>query len=231
MENRKLLTKGRIIIGLLILWMVAPTVWLGIRSVQNGNQWLYFHSEGRSGRVVEADTGAPVEGAVVIAAWRTGHMIGGPHPIMFIFWLNPLYHMGDSLAKGFGSEKIIVTATDKDGKFDIPAWSAFRPWAYNDDGSEDPHFCIYKPGYKTLWSYGGRWMMNEKELKIVTKDLPLTKSLTAKEIKEDFKVLCVQGFNNIEKNERLKIAGFIEDNLKKLPIECAKEITEYLYTD
>ncbi len=74
MENRKLLTKGRIIIASVGLFLCLPFLFsfaVGIASLVEGGQWIYFHSETRRGRLVEADTNKPVEGAVVVANWRT----------------------------------------------------------------------------------------------------------------------------------------------------------------
>jgi hypothetical protein len=73
--------------------------------------------------------------------------------------------------------------------------------------------------------------MNGKEISVDINYLPLAKSLMAKEIEADFEKFCLHGFDNIEKKERLKIAGFIENNLKDIPVEYAKKIKGYLCTD
>jgi hypothetical protein len=220
MENRKFLTPGKIIIGLLIVVMVLPTVLLGLDSLRCGDQWLYFHSEGRSGRVVEADTNIPVEGAVVIAYWSALPMLNGPHPIMFLFWLNPLWHIGDSLTRKLGSGKIEVTATDKNGEFIIPAWSAFQPWTFNAFSSEYPKMCIYKPGYKTQYGIYGN-SINQS----------LKKSLTAQELEKDYDDYWMHSSYMWGPSHKdwPKMIKLMEKALDDLPAENRKEIQKHFH--
>jgi hypothetical protein len=230
MENRKFLTKGRIIIGLLIAVMVLPTVLLGLDSLRSGDQWLYFHSEGRRGRVVEVDTNAPVEGVVVIAYWSALPMLNGPHPIMLLFWLNPLWHLGDSLTRKLGSGKIEVTVTDKEGKFIIPAWSEFQPWTFNAFCAESPNMCIYKPGYKTIYTNFGNWMMDKRQITADLNNLPFTKSLTAKELEEDYDDYWLHSSYKWGPSHKdfQKIDKLIEKALNDLHIENKNEIQKHM---
>jgi hypothetical protein len=75
-----------------------------------------------SGTVVDADTNAPIEGAVVMVEWTRTHGIGN---------------------YSTESYKVAVTQTDKDGKFTLPG--CYRPFVY------EPDVTIYKKGY-VAWS-------------------------------------------------------------------------------
>jgi len=232
MENRKFLTKGRVIIGCIVLFLCLPFLFsfaVGIASLIEGEQWVYFHSVGRSGRVVAADTNTPVEGAVVIADWNTWPMVREPHPVLLILYINPLHYMGYGLIKTFGSGKTIVTSTDKDGKYDIPSWWSFQPWAYTQIGSEAPNMCIYKPGYKTLYTDLGRWMTNGKEISANTNNLTFIKSLTVKEIEEDFEIYQTQCLDHFPRNQNwFNLLNLIEKSLLALPKENRKKIEKYI---
>jgi len=225
MEDRKFLTKKRVIIWLFLITFL-PTALMGVLLLGEGKQWLYFHGEGLNGRVVEADTNVPVEGAVVIADWSTWPIGRGEgSPIVLIFWLSPLTYIEDFLVKHYGSGKTIVTATDKDGKFDIPAWSSFQPWTYDEAGPAEPRMCIYKPGYKTLYTDMGRLTMNGESTSNYMNNLIFKKSLTAKELEEDYTHYNDHGaFTITNTQDWLKTADLIEKALVKVPLEVRKKI-------
>jgi hypothetical protein len=231
MENRKFLTKGKILIASILLFIFLPTTMLGVLSLREGEQWLYFHSGSLTGRLVDTDTNAPVEGALVIAQWRTWPIMAGPHPIMFLFWLNPLNWMGYGLTNTLGSGKVIVAATDKDGRYEIPSWWLFQPWTYNEVGSSKPKMCIYKPGYKTLYTDLGRWMMNDKEISVDTNNIPLIKLLTAKEIIDDYMKYyrghgCLYSSSTMQ--DWLKAQALVEKALVNVPPDARKKIEKDL---
>jgi len=75
-----------------------------------------------NGTVVDADTNAPIEGAVVMVEWTRTHGIGN---------------------YSTESYKVAETLSDKDGKFTLPG--CYRPFV------NDPDLTIYKKGYVT-WS-------------------------------------------------------------------------------
>jgi hypothetical protein len=81
-------------------------------------------------QVVDAETGAPLEGVVVLASWWKGTAsVGG--------WVDT-YH--DS----------IEVATDREGRFTIPARKYVNPNPFTRFG--DPLFVLFKPGYgRALW--------------------------------------------------------------------------------
>ena len=92
-----------------------------------GGQWLLYHDKAIKGQVIEADTGNPIEGALVIALWKLTDIVGeGPG----------------------GYAKIIVTETDKEGRFEIPPWINFKPWKLiYTTNNLSPYTAIFKPGY------------------------------------------------------------------------------------
>jgi len=75
-----------------------------------------------TGTVVDAETGKPIEGAVVLVEWTIKKGIGDKHT---------------------ESVKVAEVLTDKDGKFDLPG--CYRPFV------ESPDLTIYKRGY-VAWS-------------------------------------------------------------------------------
>lgn len=120
--------KTRVIMKLLfalVAMLVAGNVY--------GGQWLLYHDEAIKGQVIEADTGKPIEGALVIALWKLTDIVGE--------------------GRG-GYAKIEVTETDKEGKFVVPAWISFKPWKmiYTVDRLS-PDMAIFKPGYMVHCSH------------------------------------------------------------------------------
>lgn len=75
-----------------------------------------------SGTVVDADTNAPIEGAVVMVEWTRTHGIGN---------------------YSTESYKVAETLSDKDGKFTLPG--CYRPFV------TEPDVTVYKKGY-VAWS-------------------------------------------------------------------------------
>lgn len=80
-------------------------------------------------QVVDADTGAPIEGAVVLAHWelRSGSLSGDSLPC--------------------GSANVEDTVTDKDGKFHIPGWGPTMPGCSGEMRQGNPQLYVFKPGY------------------------------------------------------------------------------------
>jgi hypothetical protein len=71
-----------------------------------------------TGKIVDADTGQPIEGAIVLVEWTKAHGFGNT------------YHTSEKAAEIF---------SDKDGIVKIPG--------YNDPFAEKPDITIYKNGY------------------------------------------------------------------------------------
>lgn len=89
--------------------------------------WLIYYEPAYKGRIVDAETKEPIEGAVVAAIYYSHTIIGGP-------------------AGGWST--VINTKeamTDEKGEFYIsPYLTLFNPFMHK-DGTK---FIIYKPGYK-----------------------------------------------------------------------------------
>jgi hypothetical protein len=79
------------------------------------------------GRIIDAATKQPIEGAAVVAIWRKLSGLLVPHPIESV-------------------QDAQETLTDKDGNFTIPGiWTiSLNPTAQIDE----PRFTIFKPGYQ-----------------------------------------------------------------------------------
>ncbi|RMG02440.1 MAG: hypothetical protein D6726_07520, partial [Nitrospirae bacterium] len=121
MEDRGFLKKRILTYCLLVVFI------FGMASCTK-DQCVFFHDKEIRGYVLEAQTGEPIEGAVVVAAWALTQVPG----------------------EGFGGyARIIETVTDKDGKFVIPSWWSFKPWklcsVMYGNGAK---IIIYKPGYE-----------------------------------------------------------------------------------
>ena len=88
-----------------------------------------YHAVEFNARLVDADTGQPIEGAIVVAHWQIlGGLEGG----------NPL-----------GEAMIMETVTDKIGTIHFPSWSKFS-WKLGSIKSARPELLIFKDGYKYL---------------------------------------------------------------------------------
>jgi hypothetical protein len=92
---------------------------------------VYF-AKSTHGTVVDADTGQPVAGAVVVAQW--------------------IYYAGFIMDGGHGPRlKVMETTTDATGRYGLPWWGPRlrRPLAFLD--YYDPRLLIYKHQYEPLW--------------------------------------------------------------------------------
>jgi hypothetical protein len=88
--------------------------------------WLIFHKPAFRGKVIDTDTKEPIEGAVVVAIYKTHTIIGGPAG-------------GDSSVI-----KVKETLTDKKGEFIFPSYTTITQ-----PNAREFHtrFIIYKPGH------------------------------------------------------------------------------------
>jgi len=86
-----------------------------------------------SGRVVDAATGKPLEGAVVVADWT--------------LWHRGLLVSGDRTRRLWVAEAI----TDAQGRYQVPGWGPIeRPfgWDMHPLGVDDPNIAVFAPGYE-----------------------------------------------------------------------------------
>ena len=94
--------------------------------------WLIYHKPAFKGKVIDAETKEPIEGAVVVVVYKKHSLISGP-------------------GGGYTSVvKVKETLTDKNGEFYFsPYTTLIQPNSIEDTAE----FIIYKPGYG---SYPGR---------------------------------------------------------------------------
>ena len=91
----------------------------------------YYTSDPIEAWVVDADTGQPIEGAVVTAIWQ---LVG------FSF---------DTGGRKLGQLEVMETETDKNGRFYFPGFTKLNP-GLDDLREEDPQILIFKPGYSYM---------------------------------------------------------------------------------
>lgn len=123
MENTKLLKKKKVIAGLVFLLLILIAI---LVSNIFGRGWIFYHDGHYKGKVVDADTEEPIEGAAVVGMWRL-EAYGGPAA--------PSEPYCDAQE----------TLTDKDGEFIVPKASCFFLWPFTKIGKAE--FVIFKPGY------------------------------------------------------------------------------------
>jgi hypothetical protein len=99
--------------------------------------WLIYHKPEYKGRVIDAETKAPIEGAVVAVYYRKENLGGVGYVI----------HTTEAL-------------TDQNGEFVIPSYTTLiAPYSIEDDAE----FIIYKPGYGMNSDICPFWGINSEE--------------------------------------------------------------------
>lgn len=94
--------------------------------ISESSAWLIYNKPAFKGKVIDAETKEPIEGAVVVVIYKTHTIIGSPAG-------------GDS-----SIIKVKETLTDKSGEFNFPSYTTVT----NPNASEYyADFIIYKPGY------------------------------------------------------------------------------------
>jgi hypothetical protein len=92
---------------------------------------LYYTADPIEAWVVDAETGAPIEGAVVTANWQ-----------LVAFGL-------DTGGRKQGQLEVMETVTDKNGRFYFPGFTKIN-LSGNALGEADPQILIFKPGYRHI---------------------------------------------------------------------------------
>ncbi|MBI5674555.1 MAG: hypothetical protein HZC48_01840 [Nitrospirae bacterium] len=94
--------------------------------------WLIYNKPEFKGKVIDAETKEPIEGAVVVVVYKKHSLISGP-------------------GGGYSSViKIKETLTDKKGEFYFPSYTTVIQPNSIEDYAE---FIIYKPGYGSYPNY------------------------------------------------------------------------------
>lgn len=90
--------------------------------------WLIYHKPEFKGKVIDAESKDPIEGAVVVVRYMKYPIIGGP---------------GGRSATVLNVRE---TLTDKDGAFRIPSYTTLIPFSLGYKAV----FIVYKPGYASI---------------------------------------------------------------------------------
>jgi hypothetical protein len=89
----------------------------------------YYTADPIEAWVVDAETGAPIEGAVVTANWQ---LLAGSF---------------DTGGRKLRQLEVMETVTDKNGRFHFPGFIRLNI-SLDDLGEEDPQVLVFKPGYQ-----------------------------------------------------------------------------------
>lgn len=112
-----------------------------------------YHAEAIEGWVVDAETGKPLEGVIIVAHWEIKHGISSV-PIAQV--------------------QILETVTDRNGRYFFPAWGPKTISTTGYMGGNSPRILLFKPGYKSAGftnvyseTYGtSTFFYNRKTLKL-----------------------------------------------------------------
>ena len=111
-------------------WFLAPVLAaLAVFAAVSPSEaaWLFYHRPAYEGRILDGESGGPIEGAVVVAVYYK-NTFGIPGP-------------------DTGVIHVKETVTGKDGRFRIPSYTTLiSPFAW----SLQVCFTIFKPGYASL---------------------------------------------------------------------------------
>jgi hypothetical protein len=91
--------------------------------------WIIYYDSAYRGRVIDTETGQPIEGAVVVAIYRVRQ-----------------YGIADS---GSSVADVKEVLTDKTGAFHIPSHIFFHCYPFS--SGEVTTFMVFKPGYASLY--------------------------------------------------------------------------------
>src|SRR3989338_7708901 len=115
---------GRITLTYFTYFLTA-LVFVFLLSSRSFAGWLIYHKPEFKGKVIDAETKEPIEGAVVVVVYNKHTLISGP---------------------GGGHSSVIKvkeTLTDKKGEFYFPSYTTLIQPNSIEDNAE---FIIYKPG-------------------------------------------------------------------------------------
>ncbi|MDA8240479.1 MAG: hypothetical protein M0Z67_08940 [Nitrospiraceae bacterium] len=118
-----LLTRLGITVGIIYFIAGVFMIRLNIKSYESFHGWIYYWDGPYQGKVVELETGAPIEGAVVAGSWNLEVNFGWP---MFC--------------------DAVETLTDKNGEFTLPRAWCINPWPLGRI-SLPGNIVVFKPGY------------------------------------------------------------------------------------
>lgn len=115
----------------LIIFLVAISFFMIIVDSSHAFIWMVYHKSAFNGKVIEAETKEPIEGAVVVAVYNKA-----------------------TIGLGAGTLSSVINVrealTDKDGMFRIPSYTTMiQPFSWEISAT----FIIFKPGYGSFPNY------------------------------------------------------------------------------
>jgi hypothetical protein len=122
-----------------LFFIITIIIWLSFTCTSYA--WLVYHKPEFRGRIIDAETKAPIEGAVVVVVYYEHDIVGGP---------------------GGGNSSVIKakeTLTDKKGEFYFSTYTTLTGPNSRESYAE---FIIYKPGYMSDSSPAGDRVIAEK---------------------------------------------------------------------
>lgn len=177
-----------------ILWILF-TFLVSVPALAGG--WLIYHDGPYTGKIVDVETGAPIEGAAVLGI-RSLEVYGIDTRLQYID----------------ASE----ATTDKEGRFEVPAITGFYLWPFASLARTE--FFIFKPGYDSYPPYDlmrpGITGMEQKGF--LDKNGNIIKLMKLSSLEERKEVLSVVGFPLFHYSKQN-----IPDKAKKLVILIRNE--------
>ncbi len=107
-----------------------------------GKGWIIYHDGPYKGKVIDANTGEPVEGAVVYGTWNLqfiGHLQGPCDAVESVTYKNGEFVLPAIYCNYFSSVYLI----NKETGIPKSSWFFLFPYAFLDKG----YFTVFKPGY------------------------------------------------------------------------------------
>jgi len=99
------------------------------------------------GRIVDAATGEPLAGAVIVAAWV----------------ISPTFHENLHGATKFKLIHLVETISDDAGIYLVPAWGPIeRPASWEKYRSDDPTMSVFKPGFEPVFPLNVTYQTKEQ---------------------------------------------------------------------
>ncbi|MGK0296757.1 MAG: hypothetical protein ACI9XC_000350 [Gammaproteobacteria bacterium] len=126
-ETRKIITRTSIGIGIGVFLLLVWVIFFRLP--------ISYSALPISGKVVDADTGEPLENAIVIAVWELEQGFG----------------LEGTIPSGYMNVTEVVT--DKEGKYFIEGWGPLRRPSGGYLGHYAPRLIVFKDGYKHFF-YG-----------------------------------------------------------------------------
>jgi hypothetical protein len=117
----------KVLIIFVLIFFIVPIL-LNLLTYKKFSGYLLFHKPPFRGKVIDAETKKPIEGAVVVAVYKN-------------------YFCGFGAGGGSEVAKVKETLTDKNGKFFFSSYSTIILPFLKEDYTT---FIIYKPGYGRL---------------------------------------------------------------------------------